>query len=183
MTHGSSRLGAAVLAGFACAAAACGAHQQGPATRLASTPAPSCDAFATRGLAVAIPDREAFRSTVGEPTGVSRTPVANRHVPDQMDTLYVFTRDGLEAAYYVLPRRDLLSSVAVRDPRWLRYGSPTIGTTGAAVEAAFGPPARRASGGAVLTYACQQAAGPEEPVVFLLDSGVVREVGFLYYVD
>ena len=111
--------------------------------------------------------------------------MANRHISDQTDTLHVFTRDGLEATYYVLPRRDLLASVAVRDPRWLRYGSPTIGSSGAAVEAAFGPPAQRASGGAGpgLTYTCRRAAGPDEPVVFLMDSGVVREVVFLYYVD
>jgi hypothetical protein len=183
--HVNSGLRVLALVGLFCATAACGARQRGPSTDLASTPAPTCDAFAAGGLGVAIPDRGAFRRNVGEPTGISRTPVANRHVPDQTDTLHVFTRDGLEATYYVLPRRDLLSSVAVRDPRWLRYGFPTIGTTDAAVEAAFGPPAERASGGAVprLTYTCRQTAGPEEPVVFLLDGGQVRQVVFLYYVD
>lgn len=149
-----------------------------------SDPAPGCEAFAERGLAVTVPTRRAFRDALGEPTAVTRTPVANRHVEGQTDTLVVFERPGLAATYYVLPDRDLLSSVAVRDPRWLRYSAPTLGTPRAEVESVLGPPdaAPEAAEGTRLTYQCSPSP-VEEPVHFDLQDGVVTEIRFTKYVD
>jgi hypothetical protein len=175
------RAGALVLAASG-PLAACGAAARGPARRPPPA-APSCAAFATHGLAVTLPDRAAFRGAVGEPTSVARTPVPNIHVEGQVDTLHVLSRDGLEATYYALPDRDLLSSVTVRDARWLRYSFPTVGTPGAALESAFGPPTEPPAAGAGLGYACRTSPGPDEPVFFRLVADTVREIHFTYYVD
>lgn len=148
-------------------------------------PAPGCEAFAERDLAVSVPTRRAFRDALGEPTAVTRTPVANRHVEGQTDSLVAFERPGLAATYYVLPDRDLLSSVAVSDPRWLRYSEPTLGTTRADVESMFGPPdaVPEAADGTTMTYHCSPSPGAEEPVHFDLLDGVVTEIRFTKYVD
>ena len=161
------------------------AGPRGAAAGSGDTAAPGCEAFAERGLSVTVPTRRAFRDALGEPTAVTRTPVANRHVEGQTDTLVVYERRGLEATYYVLPGRDLLSSVAVRDPRWLRYSAPTLGTPRAEVESMFGPPdaVSETAAGTTLTYPCSPFPGAEEPVQFDLRDGVVTEIRFAYYVD
>lgn len=148
-------------------------------------PAPGCEAFAERGLAVSVPTRRAFREELGEPVAVTRTPVEARHVEGRTDTLVAFEGPGLAATYYVLPGRDLLSSVAVSDPRWLRYSAPTLGTPRADVESMFGPPdaVPAAADASTMTYHCSPSPGAEEPVHFDLLDGVVTEIRFTKYVD
>lgn len=160
-----------------------------PTTRIPEAeiraPAPDCRSFATRGLLPSAKSREALRAELGAPDEIESIPVRNRHVPEQTDTLSVYSYAGLSATFYVLPARDLLSSVAVRDRRWLRFSAPTIGDPVDRVRALLGPADETVTpaGADTLEYGCGSLEGGYDPVFIVLENDTVAEIRFSFYVD
>lgn len=183
----SSRAAALVgVAALAALAAGCSAppapEPSAPPPPTTSAPAPatlSCDDLA-RTLLVVEPTRAALAARFGPPDSLEVATEPNRHVPGQVDSLFVAHYDGLTSAIRTpSPGRDLPFHVVVTDSRFLRYPALGIGATATAVEAALGPPTRRTP--TTLVYECGE--GAEEPVTFRLRDGVVERIVVDFYVD
>lgn len=167
-------------------AAGCSASSPGGVGRPLAAPAPGCSAFAERGLLAPAESRARLRAALGEPDSEVRSPVVNRHVPGQVDTLVTSAYAGLAATYYVLPDRDLPVVVEVTQRRWLLYSAPTIGDDSSGVRGLLGDPAEeveRAPGRASWRYECGEPLGAEEPFFVQFDRATVSAVRFTYYID
>lgn len=168
---------------LALVAGGCAARAQAPE---GAGPAPDCEAFAARGLLPSARSRADLRAELGEPSNIDAEPTANRHVAGQVDTLVTYTYEDVSATFYVLPDRDLPTSVEVTGAGRLRFSAPTIGDSAGRVSALLGDPVRReraADGGIAWEYACASFEGVEEPFVIVLRSDRVAAVRFTYYVD
>ena len=87
-------------------------------------------------------------------------PVANRHDPEQTDTLRSLIYDGLTLMFYdVTGGAALLQEVAVTGPGYETNEGIGVGSTRVEVEAAFGSPVQTADGDPVY----ELFEGPEDP--------------------
>jgi hypothetical protein len=131
-------------------------------------------------ILVAEPTRAALRSAFGEPDSVISVVEPNRHVDGAIDSLFVMHYPGLLVSIRTpTGAADLADHVQVSDARYIRYPQLAMGAAASQVTAALGPPTRRT--GDTLVYEC--GAGAEQPVTFILRSGVVRLITIDYYVD
>ena len=163
-------------------AAAGAAQPEGVASAPDTGRASAADRFVTEGLAPVGRTRAEIRDALGEPDSVRREPVANRHVPDQTDTIVTLHYPTLRATLYLVTGGgDLLQSVRVTDDRHLRDPAVRIGMPWEEVRRRLGEPHDRE--GDVPVYWCRSCTGAEHPVRFHVAGGRVRAVEFTYYVD
>jgi hypothetical protein len=151
-----------------------------PASDTASASA-GCQQFTREGLKLKARTRAALEAEVGRPTKTEVEVVANRHMPDQQDSIIRLHYDGV----IVQLRKpgsggEMFEYAAVDKRKWLNfpYFKPGVGNDN--VIAAIGEPQRR--DGKRLVYNCAGGEA-EEPIVFETDGTTVQRIVFNYYVD
>lgn len=140
------------------------------------------DRFIRSGLIEIGETREEIQSTLGEPDSTTRRAVENRHDPSRTDTIIRLHYDGLTARIHrPADLDDLLDQVTVRDDRYLQQDAIRIGMPWSEVRSRLGEPEGERDGGYL--YACGTCGPVSEPIVVVVDDGVVSSIRFDYYVD
>ncbi|MBW3535824.1 MAG: hypothetical protein KY453_11520 [Gemmatimonadetes bacterium] len=161
--------------------AAAAADTDGPA---AAEPedTPAADRFVTGALEPVGGSRDEIRTSLGEPDSIGREPVANRHVPDQTDTIVTLHYPELVATLYAATGGDdLLQSVRVTDDAHLRDPAIRIGMPWEEARRRLGDP--HEMDGEVPVYVCRSCTGAENPVRIHVADGLIQAIEFTYYVD
>lgn len=133
-----------------------------------------------QGILAVQPTRAAFAAAFGRPDTVIAMTEPNRHVPNAVDSLFTVAYPGFVMELRTpSDARDMATSVAVEDNRYLAWPGIGIGVSADRVRAVLGPPA--ASGSERITWDCGMEV--EEPVTFVIDDGRVVRIEISYYVD
>ena len=140
-----------------------------------------CEAFYAQGLLIEGRSREELARELGEPSVRSHETEPNRHVPDQVDTLWALGYEGAEVYLRTAGGRDLTERISITDDRHLRFRDPTIGTSEEALTDLLGEPHDEWADAA--QYLCAPEPGPEMPVTFRLEEARVRGIAWHFYVD
>ena len=143
-------------------------------------PVPSVRDYAQQLLAVDDVSLASLRRAFGEPRQVQREAVTNRHDPGQTDTILTVAYPGATfRLYQITGGRTLPEHGEVKDPRFLRWQRPTIGTPVDSVVAWWGEPLRREGG--TLTY---EDGGPVSTPLYLhTRDGRITSIEREYYLD
>ena len=105
----------------------------------------------------------------------------NRHVPQQVDTLWTLHYDGAEIRIRTASGRDLTERVTVTDDRHLRFREPALGTHDSQLTHLLGDPHLYWDGHP--QYLCAPEPGPEMPLTVFLEEGRTTGIAWHFYVD
>jgi hypothetical protein len=145
------------------------------------SPAAGCQQFAREGLKLKAHSRAELEAEAGRPTQTEVEVVANRHVPNQQDSIIRLHYDGMIVQLRKPgPAGEMFEYVSVDKRKWLNFPFFKPGVSVENLVVAIGEPQRRE--GNRLVYNC--AGGEvENPVVFETDGRAVQRIVFNYYVD
>ena len=152
-----------------------------PAAAEAPSPAAGCQQFTREGLKLKARSRAELDAEAGRPTKTEVDLVANRHVPNQQDSIIRLHYDGMIVQLRKPgPGGEMFEYVSVDKRKWLNFPFFKPGVSVENLVVAIGEPHRRE--GNRLVYNC--AGGEvENPVVFETDGREVQRIVFNYYVD
>lgn len=139
------------------------------------------DDFVRNGLAPPVGTVADLRGALGSPDRVEVEEIANRHRPEQTDSVITLSYPGLTAEFYRVRGRDLPLAVRVTESRhlareWIRIGMGWEDARGVLGEA-------RSEGEGAYSYDCGSCMGADEPVFFEVRDGRVVAIVFTFYVD
>lgn len=179
-----------VLLGSACGGGAPEAPDPEPAPVGAREPEPAPppvdpdsarDDFVRNGLAPPVGTIAALRDALGSPDRVEVEEMANRHVPEQTDSILTLRYPGLMAEYYRVRGRDLPLAFRVTESRHLARDWIRIGMRWEDARRILGE--ARDEGEGIYSYDCGSCMGADEPVFFEVTEGRVAAIVFTFYVD
>jgi hypothetical protein len=175
------KLTAALLLLSACSDPAPRPSAAPAATAETTDSATGCQQFTREGLKLTARSRAGLDAEAGRPSKTEVEVVANRHVPDQQDSIIRLVYDGMVVQMRKPgPGGEMFEYVAVDKRKWLNFPYFKPGVSEESVIAALGQPQRRETNR--LIYECG-GAEVENPVVFEMENGSVQRIVFNYYVD
>lgn len=140
-----------------------------------------CEQFTREGLKLKARTRAELLTEAGRPSKTEVEVVANRHAPDQQDSIIRLEYDGMTVQLRKPgPGGEMFEYVSVSKRKWLNFPFFKPGVPAENVISALGEPQQRDA--QRLVYECGDGE-VENPVVFELDGDAVERIVFSYYVD